>query len=78
MPKIKIKAITVESFEEEIEAENEDQAEEIFTRRFEEGELESHDNYILFEGTEEYNLIKDSVFNENDNDLTITYGEGSE
>ena len=68
MAKFLVKAFAVESYKEEIEAETQEQAEEIFEKQYEEGDIEPTDNYLLYSDTEEFELIKTTVFEVEDED----------
>ena len=65
MTKFLVKAFAVESYEEEIEAETQEQAEEIFEKYYEECEIDSKDNYLLYPDTEEFEIIQTTVFETN-------------
>jgi len=61
MTKFKIKAYVIDSFEEEIEAEDEESAQEIFYNKVAEGELEPQEWITFFEGTEAFDALASLV-----------------
>jgi len=64
MPKFLVKAIGVDLYREEVEADSEEEAREKFFEKYEEGEcdIESKESYVVFSDSEEFDLIKKSVF----------------
>lgn len=58
--KFKLNAIAVDFFEEEIEAENEEQAKLLMREKFEEGEISSNKGTdLFFEGEEEFEALNE-------------------
>lgn len=70
MAKFKINSLTVDYYEEEIEAVNEDKAKEIFEEKLEEGELEPKEGYVFHDSDEEFDAI-DSIVRIEDNSEEI-------
>lgn len=61
MTKFKIKAYVIDSYEEEIEAEDEESAQEIFYNKVAEGEFEPQEWITFFEGTDEFDALDSLV-----------------
>jgi hypothetical protein len=61
--KFKLKAYTIQSYDCEIEAENEEKAKDKFMEEGEKGNLESEEIQVLFNDKDGYEAI-DSVFSE--------------
>jgi len=68
MVKFKISSMTVDYYEEHIEADNEDEAKEAFEQKLENGDLQPKDGYVFYEEDEEFEPI-DSVVRVEDDDL---------
>jgi hypothetical protein len=60
----KIKACSVEIIEQEIEAENQEKAEDLFLEKYENGDIGSEEGTIFFEGDEGFKMISEIVFSE--------------
>ncbi len=63
MAKFKVKAYGIEYLEGEIEAKNEEEAQEKLLEKWEQGEVESNEVNFVFDGNEGFDLIKD-IFSE--------------
>lgn len=63
MAKFVIKAFDIRSFEEEIEADSEDDAKDIFLDKYDVEDLESAESNLFFENDEGFEAVRDLVEN---------------
>jgi hypothetical protein len=63
MEKFVIKAFDIRSFEEEIEAETESEAREIFLEKYDAEDIESCENNLFFEIDEGFEVIREMIEN---------------
>ncbi|MFA6022798.1 MAG: hypothetical protein WC781_01800 [Candidatus Pacearchaeota archaeon] len=63
MTKFRVKVYAIESYEEEIEAESEHQAQEIFIDKYDNDDVESAESNLLFETDEGFEMIREIVEN---------------
>lgn len=65
MEKFKIKAYSISTYEDEIEAETKEEAEDIFTEKWENVELEAEEEQIFLETDEGFETLKE-IFSSED------------
>ena len=65
MPKFKIKAYSIDFFEKEIEAENQEKAEEKFQAEWENSDIESQESQLFLQQDEGFEVINE-IYNQNE------------
>ena len=68
MNKFKVKAYTVEFYEDEVEAENEEEAKEKFMEKWENAEISNDETQFFFDDEDGFDILNNIFLDENSQD----------